>query len=321
MKLSPLLLLSLLAACANPPRTEPAPELADQDRAARQADADRRELRAVLLRLDQGMESYGRAIASDTLRADTDAAKLYKMLHEMVLDIGARNVNRNEAPREPGTNYQRLQAMAIDGREPADQAIAVAALGFSGQHEMMPLILQAAQLDNPLLVDRAVFGLAILRAPDTPPGVLGNIAANPALSAASRTQAAWALYEIQEVSSRRDECAAIWRRFATELRDSVPPGVLVQAVRGLGYTRDKAHTEVVAGFLRHSIAKVREAAAIAMGRLNAQQHTDALLELIGPKETVPNVRLAARKALSELAGRQDYGYDVAAWRKAFDRGR
>jgi len=320
MKPSPLLLL-LLAACASSPRTEYDPELADRARATQQADADRRDLRAVLLRLDQGMESYGRALASDTLRSDADANKIYKMLHEMVLDIGVRTLNRDEPPRELGTNYLRLQALAIDGSEPADQAIAIAALGFSGQPEVMPLILQAAQSDNPLLVDRAVFGLAILRAPDTPPGVLGSIAANPALSAASRAQAAWALYEIQAVSPRRDECAAIWRRFATEQRDSLPPGVLVQAVRGLGYTRDQAHTAVVLPFLSHSMAKVREAAAIALGRLNAQQHSEALLDLIGPKETVPNVRLAARKALCELAGRQDYGYDVAAWRKAFDRGR
>jgi hypothetical protein len=320
MKPSPLPLL-LLAACSSAPRTEYDPTLADQVRATRSADAERRELRAVLVRLDQGMESYSRAIASDTLRADADAQKIYKMLHEEVLDIGLRPVRPKEEPREPGTNYQRLQALAIDGSDPADQAIAVAALGFSGRPEVMPLLLQAAQLDQPLLVDRAVFGLAILRAPDTPPGVLGKIAANPAFSAASRTQAAWALYEIQGVSAKREECATIWRRFATELRDSVPPGVLVQAVRGLGYTRDQAHTPVVLPFLQHSMAKVREAAAIALGRLQAQQHTDALLELIGPKETVPNVRLAARKALSELAGRQDYGYDVAAWRKAFDRGR
>ena len=29
----------------------------------------------------------------------------------------------------------------------------------------------------------------------------------------------------------------------------------------------------------------------------------------------------ARKALADLAGGKDYGYDVSAWRKVFDRGR
>ena len=43
--------------------------------------------------------------------------------------------------------------------------------GFAGRNEVMQTILQGAQLANPELVDRAVFGLAILKAPQTPPGV------------------------------------------------------------------------------------------------------------------------------------------------------
>ena len=62
------------------------------------------------------------------------------------------------------------------------------------------------------------------------------------------------------------------------------------------------------------------AAAVALGRMNAQDHWQDLLALLSPAETSQNVRLHASKALAELAGGVDHGYDVAAWRKTFDRG-
>ena len=62
------------------------------------------------------------------------------------------------------------------------------------------------------------------------------------------------------------------------------------------------------------------AAARALGRMNAQEHWRDLLALLKPAESVQNVRLHARKALAALAGNKDYGYDLAAWRKVFDRG-
>jgi hypothetical protein len=66
---------------------------------------------------------------------------------------------------------------------------------------------------------------------------------------------------------------------------------------------------------------VRINAAIALGRMNAQNQYEKLLELLSPAETVPNVRLAARKALQALAGGTDHGYEVELWRREFDRSR
>ncbi|MBM4060089.1 MAG: hypothetical protein FJ265_03185 [Planctomycetes bacterium] len=319
-----LLSLLLFCACAAPPteiRREAAPEEETREQALQQAEQRRRDIQLVLVRLDQAMETYAQALSSDSVRAENEVGRLFKLLQEMVLDVGPRVVNQGALPREPGENYRRLQAAAADGSKPHEQAIALAALGFSGQNEVMPTILQGAQLEDPELVDRAVFGLATLRAPGTPPGVLAAIAADGKRADASRTQAAWALHQLQGISERRDEIVATWRRFLTELRDALPPGVIVQAVRGLGLSRDKAHVELAAGFLTQTVPKVREAAAVAVARLGGQGQVEKLLAMIGPQETVPNVRLAARKALCELAGQVDHGYDVAAWRKEFDRGR
>jgi hypothetical protein len=324
MKRSALPLL-LLAACATSPselRREDAPEEATRELSLQQAEQRRRDFQMVLVHLDQAMDSYAKARSNrGNLRADEQTTKLEKLIREMVLDIGPQEVKAGMPPREPGENFRKLQAAAVDGSKPHEQAIALAALGFSGQPEMMPTILQGAQLEDPLLVARAVFGLAVLHAPATPPGVLVAVIENTKLGELSRTQAAWAMYELQDVSDHKDQIVAAWKRLLTEKRDTLPAGVLVQAVRGLGLSRDKAYTDLVASFLSHQVPKVREAAAVAAGRLNAQSHVADLIEMIGPQEQVPNVRLAARKALQELAGQEDYGYDVSAWRKAFDRGR
>lgn len=318
--------LLLFAACASSPTTEPRreadPQLESREESLQRAEQRRRDYQFVLVKLDQMMESYAQALANrGTLRADQQLGKLEKAIRDMVLDLTPVEVGKDAPPHRPGENYRRLKASSADGTKYAEQAIALAALGFSGQVEVMPMILQGAQLADPHLQERSVFGLAVLRAPSTPPGVLAAIAENPKLAEANRTQAAWAIYNLQDVSERKEEIVAIWRRFLTEQRDTLPAGVVVQAVRGLGLARDEAHTELVASFLKHPVPKVREAAAVALGRLNAQKHAEDLIALIGPKESVPNVRLAARKALQELAGQQDYGYDVAAWRKAFERGR
>lgn len=321
----PLLLL-LLAACSSaptPPDGEPLTVYDPQHEAdLTKADEARREFQAVLIRLDQAMESYSQSLANrGTLRADQQIVKLEKLIHEMVLDSKAQNPRNPASAHPPGTTLRRLEAAAADASQPEQQGIALAALGFSGRIEEMPTILQGAQLDDPARVDRAVFGLAILRAPATPPGVLAAVVENEKFGEASRTQAAWAIYNLQEFSEHREQIVAIWKRYATELREKLPAGVIVQAVRGLGLSRDRAHLPLVLPFLQNPVPKIREAAAVALGRLNAQDHFEELLALIGPGEAVPNVRLAARKALQELAGQVDYGYDVAAWRKAFDRGR
>ncbi|MBL8724055.1 MAG: HEAT repeat domain-containing protein [Planctomycetes bacterium] len=317
-------LLLLLAACtatSSGPRGEPAPDEAERERQLREADGERRNLLAVLVKLDQSMESYSRALFASSARSESDATRLYRLIRENVLDIGTQARRPGEAERAPGHNFVLLQSLAVDEREPAQRAIAVAALGFSGRPEVMPLLAQATQASDPVLVDRAVFGLAVLRAPATPPGLLAAVLADAKRTEASRTQAAWALYHLQDISERRPEIVAIWRNCLTEGAATLPAGVVVQAIRGLGADRDAQHIALVAKFLKHPVPKVREATAVALGRLNAQQHVDDLLAMISPAETVPNVRLAAQKALSALSGGEDHGYDIAEWRKTFDRGR
>lgn len=319
---SPLPLLLLFAACAsNEIRREPAVETAARDAELRQEDERRRDFRAVLIRLDQGIDSYVQALANQgEFRADKQVERLEKLLRETVMDTGPMLVRQGQQAPPPGGTYLRLQAVAADASNPDHQGIALAALGFSGMHEVMPVILQGAQLSDPFVADRAVLGLAVLRAPATPPGVIAAIVDRADHPEEGRVQAAWALQRLLPTSERAVEIVAHLRRWVGDQRDRVPAGVLVQAARGLGLTQDPLHADAVVPLLRHPTPRVRMAAALALGRMNAQAHWQDLLQLLAPAETSTNVRLHARKALAALAGGTDYGYDVAAWRKAFDRG-
>jgi HEAT repeat protein len=306
-------LIALLgAACAGPApeiRREPAPDLVTAEQQHRTADAARRDFNNVLLQIDQAMESYvGKLSNRGIPRADLDSERLEKFLREAV------------AGKPPGTNTERLKVMAADGSDKTNQGIALAALGFAEGTDVMPIILQGAQLDDPLLVDRAILGLALRRDPNTPPGVIAAVIEDKDHPELGRIQAAWALCWLQETSYRVDEIVPVWRRIL-EQGEQCHPLILVQAVRGLGLTRKADDAELVARFTAHPVAKVREAAAIALGRMNAQKHYEKLLELLGPGETTPNVRLAARKALQALAGGAvDRGYEINQWRREFDRG-
>lgn len=317
----PFALLPLLfAACASSElRREPAVEAAAHERTVQEQDQKRRDYRAVLVRLDQAMDSYVQALSNQgEYRADTQTERLYKLINDTVLDRGA--FRPDQARPTPGETFARLQASATDGSKPNEQGIALAALGFSGDATVMPTILQGAQLSDPYVIDRAVLGLAILGAPTTPPGVLEAIVLKPTHPEDGRVQAAWALYRIQQTHEHPEAIVAVWQRLLTQHRDLLPAGVVVTAVRGLGLARDAAHAGLVASFLKHTTPRVRMAAALALGRMKAQDHWADLVALLDPQETVQNVRLHARKALVELAGGVDQGYDVAAWRKTFDRG-
>lgn len=306
-----LLLAVLFAACASTPdkpvRREPDPEAAKTAAAMQQRDLRRRDIHQVLIELNQAMASYASALnhkGSNT--ADRSAERL-------------RNLIKDKVNNKDDHNLEALKAYAADASAGDNQGIALAALGFAEGSDVMPVILQGAQLSDPVLVDRAIFGLAILSDPRTPPGVLIKIIEDRKHPELGRIQAAWALQRVQEGNPRRDEVIQYWQKLLQRPMQDEVPGVLVSAVRGIGLTRDALHGPLLAPLATHPTAMVRQVTAIALGRCNAQKQVEVLLTLLGPAETNLNVRLAAMKALEELAGGETRGYDVDAWRKLFVR--
>lgn len=314
-------LLLLLCACASTPSTaetkpQPAPELEQEALRQIQDNKDRLDFPRILLQLDQTLESYAKALylRGTTQRADQELSKLENMLRQLVngeVDFKDKTVRHF-------SNKARLMALAADGSDTINQGIALSALGFAEGSDVMPVILQGAQLPDPQLVDRAILGLAILRDAATPPGVVIAVVENKKHPEDGRLQAAWALTVLQETSLHTEEIVAEWRRVLGE-GESYHPLIVASALRGMGLTRKADDAALVARYLQHPTPKVRISAAVALGRMNAQDHWKDLLQLISNAETVPNVRLAARKALQTLAGGVDRGYDDALWRREFDR--
>lgn len=306
------LLLALFAGCASSDPKQPSgtfdPELEAQERKKLDSEATRNEFHAVLLQIDQALDGYVRAVNnSGVARYDTEREQLDRLLRQLV------------SGRPPGTNATRLVALASDGSDPYRQGIALAALGFCDRSDAMPTILQGAQLQDEQLVDRAVLGLAILHDPRTPPGIVARVVENEKHNERGRIGAAWALIRLQENSLRVDEIVPVWLRLLQGDKDQHPL-LLANALRGVGLTRTPEHAALVAKYTSHPTPRVRMNAAIALGRMNAQAQHESLIAMLGPAETVPNVRLAARKALQQLAGNVDRGYDVELWRREFQRG-
>ncbi|MEQ1633583.1 MAG: HEAT repeat domain-containing protein [Planctomycetota bacterium] len=307
-----LSLLLFLSACASAepdaPKGEFDPKIEEKAVARQEAVEAGKEFDKVLLQLDQALDIYVRAVSNAGIaRYDTERDQLDRLLRQLV------------SGQPEGSNTHKLVALASDGSEPYFQGIALAALGFADRSDAMSVILQGAQLTDENLVDRAILGLAILRDPRTPPGVIARVVEDQKHNERGRIGAAWALVHLQENSLRSDEIVPVWLRVLEGDKDQHPL-LLANALRGLGLTRDAKYAEDAAKFIGHPTPRVRMNAAVAIGRMNAQGQFEALLTLLGPGETVPNVRLAARKALQQLAGNVDRGYDVALWRREFERG-
>lgn len=318
-----LALSLLLGACSSPPpvRTEADPALEAREVELREQNKKRTRFELVLLQLDKTIDKWAEAMSRrGEPRADRHIEQLEKSIHDLVVDEQPRRVRPGEAQPPPGENYRRLLATAADASVPANQGIALAALGFAKTPEVMPVLLAGVQMQDPYIVDKAVLGLAVLQAPRTPPRVLLPIIANPQHPLDGRVGAAWALYRLQQTSEFGAEIAQVWVELLTEHRDGLPAGCVVQALRGLGLARDKANADLCASFADHPLPLVRMTVATSLARMNAQAHWEVLVRMLEPGETNQNVRLFAKQALTELAGGVDRGYDAARWREHFQRG-
>jgi HEAT repeat protein len=270
----------------------------------------------VLLDLDMSLDKFAEFVhSSGSMRMDANIEKLDAYLRQ-----------------QAKTHFEILLHEAENAAIPRNRAIAVAALGFSGEPEALDPLLNALTADDAEVVTNAVFGLAILRDARTPPSSLAAIIEDETRTPELRASAAWSLHELQQAVVDADPIVAVWRRILSGEIDAQPSGVNVQALRGLGEAmRDagkaaepseevQATVRNVERYASHPTPMVRWAAAIALGRMGDEDCVPVLLTLIGPGESNQNVRLGARKALQALAGGTDLGYDVREWSKLFERG-
>ncbi|MHC5064548.1 MAG: HEAT repeat domain-containing protein [Planctomycetota bacterium] len=333
-KYLPLASLALLGACGAAPDPVYDPNAADRIRQQeaqgeelrkRQADFDR-----VLLDLDKSLDQYFSATMNSGFdRADRLSESLERFIREKVAENFDQLVvladGRQGGQIDPvaaGVSRQLADEMQVAvSTVERNRQIAMAALGFSGRTEALdPLINGAASSDEKIACN-AVLGLAILGDQRTPPEVIVRVMDNKKFSDMVRSSAAWSLYSLEAKVIDSKPIQAVWARvLSNPIDDESLDGVLISALRGAGLSRNKEFTPEVMRYTAHPTPLVRMSAAIALGRLKDTSSVEALLNLIETSEQNANVRLAARKALQALAGGNDRGYDVKAWRELFQRG-
>ena len=312
-------LSSLLTGCAGSSDATKATWEPQQERLYVQRKKDNAETLArqqayekALLDLDRLMDRYIQAVWSlGNDRADRQALTLEKAIHDIVLE-----------------HFAELMRSAIEADQGQNRAIAIASLGFSQRPEAIDALLNGLTASSPQIPGNAALALGILRDPRTPLAGLTDLAMTERSSDEliekpkdeMRRTASWALLRLQPALNDRNGLAKVWPKILATPVDKLDPGVAVHALRGIGLLRDKNLVGIALPYASHPMPKVREAAAIALGMLGNPTAVETLLALLGTAEANQNVRLAARKALMALAGNVDLGFDVAEWRKVFQRG-
>lgn len=302
---APSLFLLVMSACASAPQGETDQAIEDSmaerraNQAAIQRDQDRFE--KILLNLDKSMDKYVESIVTSGIeRVDRRTTGLESYIRETV-----------------DKHYASLLHAADDASIPGNQAIAVAALGFSDRPESLSPMVNAVHSADPTVSNNAVFGLSMLRDPRTPPHLIARIVEDRQADERSRIMAAWCLFRLQERLTDPKPVYDKWLEILSqpELTD---PWILITSLRGISRSRNPEHAPFAEKLVSHPTPKVREAAAACLGYLGNRESHTALLTRISPAETNPNVRLAARKALQALAGNIDRGYDVREWQRVFE---
>lgn len=296
----------ILTACGGAPEPVADPQIeADflQRQRAIDEEKSKQTFESDLVNIDKALDKYTAAWMTSEIAA---SEKLRDRLDRYLRDTVAKHSDR-------------LLTVAEERQYPANRAIALAALGFSGRADALDPLLNGARDDNQPVAVAALFGLAILQDPKTPPGVLGDIMSDLKRPAEVRRNASLALLRLQEKSFEPSKVGPYWTKVLERPLEDIDYAVALHAVRGLGLLRDAANASYAEKLVSHPQPMLRVAAAIAMGRMQSESSVPALLALLGPGETNENVRLAARKALQALAGGIDREYDVGEWRKVFQR--
>lgn len=317
--------LAVLAACAGGPPPQKSdirtPEEQAFEERVEKANEDmlwRQQVPRLMLDLQTGLSRYFDLVyASGPPRNDDNREKLERFLRE--------TVERGRPKDDPfPTNFDLLLHLATDDDKPRNRAISVAALGFCDRErhpDVYSTLGDAVQSDDADVSHHAVLGLAVLGDKRTPPSWFARVIRDPSRRAEDRSTAAWALFQLQlqTVDNKLAPITSVWVEILEGEIDEEPDEVVITAIRGLGQTRDAAYRQEVERYAVHPTAMVRMAVAIALGRMRSDASAPVLLNMLETSETNGNVRLAARKALQELAPGIDREYDVEEWRKVFDR--
>ncbi|MFQ5748086.1 MAG: HEAT repeat domain-containing protein [Planctomycetota bacterium] len=209
----------------------------------------------------------------------------------------------------------RLENQAVSG-PPQNRGVASAALAFSGDSKVLPLILNNLKDPDRKVRANALLGIGVLADRDTPLAPIYEALSGPEVSDAVVANGAFAALQLARVL--QEDPSGNLSSILGPMLTSSRAAIRAQAATGLGLIRashllPKLNVLVLAD----PDPSVRTAAAFALGEIGALGSADPLIQALEDKDKI--TAGTARGALAKIFG-TDHGPDPDSWREAQKKG-
>lgn len=206
-------------------------------------------------------------------------------------------------------NRNMLEGQAVSGAT-RNRGIACAALGFSGDNRVTPLLLNGVSSGEPDVIAKALLGLGVLADPFTSMAPIHAAVVSANSTNEIQSNAAFAILQIA-IKTGIDSDGTMASALLS-LVNSPDPSVRAQAVLSLGLIHANIALPQLTDLLAGDMAPdVRTAAAYGLGQIGSTASTQPLVNALrDPSELTAG---AARAALVRIHGR-DLGPDPDSWR-------
>jgi HEAT repeat protein len=212
------------------------------------------------------------------------------------------------------TRYRdEIENQAISGKV-RFQGIASAALGFSGDQSVLPILHNNLGSDDAVVVAKTLLGLGILSSPNTAMAPIADAVARLGSNTEVSSNAAFCLFQLGSTDMNDDSGLA--SSLLLSLVENPSSSVRAQSILALGLFSANHCLGVITNALSADAAPdVRVAAAWALGRIGANSSTVALVSALSDPDKLTSA--IARASLSRIHGR-DLGPDPESWLPASD---
>lgn len=166
-----------------------------------------------------------------------------------------------------------------------------------GYVDPLPLLTEALQDGNKLLVMHALYALAQIQSTQSLPAIYRLLEK----SKAPRVVMA-SLYALTEIGDEASVPAIMAKMKSDD------PTILHWAAYALGQLKAKTASHVLLDKLQHEHSLVRATAAMALGEIKAMAAESALLKILKTSQEAEEVKVAAAKALTALGSKKGRDY-------------
>ena len=212
------------------------------------------------------------------------------------------------------TRYRNeIENQAISGKV-RFQGIASAALGFSGDESVLPILHNNLGSDDAVVVAKTLLGLGILSSPNTAMAPIADAVARLGSNIEVASNAAFCLFQLGSTDMNDDSGLA--SSLLLSLVENPSPSVRAQSILALGlFSANHCLGVITNALLADAAPDVRVAAAWALGRIGANSSTVTLVSALSDPDKL--TAGTARASLSRIHGR-DLGPDPESWLPASD---